>query len=269
VILHPDFANRTHFLDGFWEPAGYDPLMPRGANNRIVLTGSVGTPVDSKRRQLIASATGRRFDLSWWSAQQQDTLTTEQMATHQFPGAQFASVERNVVAGAPPTDCFGPDVKGTTFVVPPRFAFCEVEAARLSPTFRDTISAIASARSTSDSLPLHSSLVPGESLGMKPMRTPNGYTFNVTLSNPALLMVRTTWLPGWNVRIDGGKAGQTLCANHWMPAVAVPAGTHEIRFYYRPPHFRAAAAVSVLTCLVIIGGLIARHRARRFGAAAT
>ena len=97
---------------------------------------------------------------------------------------------------------------------------------------------------------------------MRPMRTPNGYTFDVSLKRPALLMVRTTWLPGWNVRIDAGRPTQALCANHWMPAVAVPPGKHEIAFYYRPRHFKAAMLVTLVTCIVLLGQTAMRRRVR-------
>ena len=39
VALPPEVANQSHLQEGLMETAGYDPLMPLGANNRVVLHG--------------------------------------------------------------------------------------------------------------------------------------------------------------------------------------------------------------------------------------
>jgi uncharacterized membrane protein YfhO len=91
---------------------------------------------------------------------------------------------------------------------------------------------------------------------MLPGRTPNQYDMEVRLKKPALVLLHSTWLPGWRVRVDGAKAEPTLLANSWMSGVLVESGTHRVSFYYRPVHFRLGLGMSALGCVALLGVLL-------------
>ncbi len=60
-------------------------------------------------------------------------------------------------------------------------------------------------------------------------------TVTITTSMPAdgYLVLADTYAPGWRAFVDG-QPSDVLKANGWSRAVAVPAGTHEVRFVYKP-----------------------------------
>ncbi len=78
---------------------------------------------------------------------------------------------------------------------------------------------------------------------------------------PAILVFSDSDYPGWQVTVDG-EAAQLLRANYLFKAVAVPAGTHAVRFTFRSDSFRNGAAITgvAVALLVILGVLFARRR---------
>lgn len=83
----------------------------------------------------------------------------------------------------------------------------------------------------------------------------NRQTVETETTGAMLLVVGDNYYPSWQVEIDGEPA-ELLRADHTLRAVAVPAGTHEVRFYYRSPLYRAAA-LTTLFSLVAAAALIA------------
>jgi len=80
-----------------------------------------------------------------------------------------------------------------------------------------------------------------------------------TLAAPGVLVVRDTWFPGWDARVDG-RPEPILRANHAFRALALGPGAHAVELAYRPLSLRLGIALS-------LGGLVALvavHRARRW-----
>ena len=69
----------------------------------------------------------------------------------------------------------------------------------------------------------------------------------VDAKTAGLLVLSDTYYPGWEADLDG-KPVEILRANGVMRAVAVPTGTHTVRFRYEPRSLQLGAAVS-LSCL--------------------
>ncbi|HKA85281.1 MAG TPA: YfhO family protein, partial [Acidimicrobiales bacterium] len=57
---------------------------------------------------------------------------------------------------------------------------------------------------------------------------------------------------GWRAEVDG-EAAELRAADHGVVAVAVPAGTHEVRLAYVPPGQRTGIWIAVLSALVLVG----------------
>ena len=94
----------------------------------------------------------------------------------------------------------------------------------------------------------------------------NSYEMRVTTDRPALLMVLDNYYPMWRARVDGNPV-DILRANYTFRAIPIPAGNHEVSFYYSADNIRIPALVSALLLMVlsIIGfgfPLLARLRAR-------
>jgi hypothetical protein len=96
--------------------------------------------------------------------------------------------------------------------------------------------------------------------------TPEDVRITVTTADPTLVVVRNTYDPGWSATVDGRPA-PLLATDYLVQAVAVPAGTHEIRLVYRDDEVArgmAAGAVVWLTLLASIpAALLRERRARR------
>lgn len=67
-----------------------------------------------------------------------------------------------------------------------------------------------------------------------------------------LLVLTDLFYPGWIAEVDGQPAPIRL-ANFAFRAVSVPAGTHTVRFVYRPKSLFWGAAVSAVALLVLVG----------------
>jgi hypothetical protein len=99
--------------------------------------------------------------------------------------------------------------------------------------------------------------------GPEPLRTEatfNTVTVSGTLLEPGWVVLADTYYPGWVATVDGEPA-EIIPANHAFRAVAVRAGTHTVRFEYRPRSFAVGAVVTLLSLVVwVAGAVMARRR---------
>ena len=72
-----------------------------------------------------------------------------------------------------------------------------------------------------------------------------------TLPAPGYLVLTDRWSPDWEASVDGAPA-PCLRANGIFRAVALPAGTHEVRFHYAPRLLVACAGVSLAAALALL-----------------
>jgi hypothetical protein len=63
-------------------------------------------------------------------------------------------------------------------------------------------------------------------------------------SEQGILILSDTYYPGWEAEVDGSAAA-LLRANHTMRAVVVPAGSHSVRFLFRPQSVRLGFLLTV------------------------
>ncbi len=64
----------------------------------------------------------------------------------------------------------------------------------------------------------------------------------------SFLVTSDTWYPGWQATVDGAPAS-IFRANYALRGVRVPAGSHLVKFEYRPTLFYLGTAISVLSLL--------------------
>ena len=79
---------------------------------------------------------------------------------------------------------------------------------------------------------------------------PTGMTVDVTLKQPALVLVVENSYPGWLATVDG-IAVEMLPANLCMQAIPVPAGAHQIDIRYEPSSFRMGRRISTAVLCVM------------------
>jgi hypothetical protein len=86
------------------------------------------------------------------------------------------------------------------------------------------------------------------------------------LTHPGLVVLADAFYPGWRAFVDGRPA-PVVATNHLFRGVAAPAGTHRIRFEYRPASVAQGAAASALgwSAIAVLALVSARRRARRAG----
>ncbi|MCX7020514.1 MAG: hypothetical protein WCK47_00980 [bacterium] len=97
----------------------------------------------------------------------------------------------------------------------------------------------------------------------EPSATPNRLHFIAETIYPVWLIVRSTWLPGWQLHIDGKHAGRPIETNGWMMGIPLDAGRHDIRLDYRPVGLTVARVISILGMLLCIVALITRDKRNR------
>jgi hypothetical protein len=81
-------------------------------------------------------------------------------------------------------------------------------------------------------------------------------------SGPRLLVVSDTHFPGWKAFVDGTEA-KILRANYLFRAIALPAGSHEVVFEYRPGSLRAGLGVSAVGLTLFIAVVAAAWQRER------
>lgn len=78
-------------------------------------------------------------------------------------------------------------------------------------------------------------------------RTANTATIKVgPLPEPRILTFLDAWYPGWLAYVDG-KEAPILRANEQFKAVSLPAGSHEVRFVFKPTLTFVALTISLAT----------------------
>lgn len=103
---------------------------------------------------------------------------------------------------------------------------------------------------------------------------PNRIWIAIHATRPGLLVIRSTWLPGWRVSgssLTGEQEHRPFRCNGWMTGHLVPAGFSFVKLSYAPLGWRLSLFVSLLASATLIltptGHLIQRYR--RQGAART
>lgn len=93
----------------------------------------------------------------------------------------------------------------------------------------------------------------------------NTITIGTTSACAGLLVLNNSWAPGWLATVDG-QAAPLLRANYLARAVALPAGSHEVRLTYAPRSFYLGLALTGATIVGLIAALLGgrgTHRNRR------
>ena len=93
--------------------------------------------------------------------------------------------------------------------------------------------------------------------------TPEDVRISVTTADPALVVVRNSYDPGWSATVDGAPA-PVLATDYLVQGVAVPPGTHEIRLVYRDDDIARGMAAGVIVWLLLLASIgVAMLRERR------
>lgn len=89
---------------------------------------------------------------------------------------------------------------------------------------------------------------------------PELLTVDAVASEAGFLVLTRAYDHGWEARVDGTRV-PLLRADLALSAVLLPAGAHRLELVYRPVAFRAGAAIS-LASLVILAGLVLAGKRR-------
>ena len=80
-------------------------------------------------------------------------------------------------------------------------------------------------------------------------------------ASPTVLLLNDKYDPNWQVEVDG-KSAPLLRCNYVMRGVQLPAGEHQVEFYYRPPaKYFWISAVAAVAAFVLLGYLVLTGRA--------
>ena len=96
---------------------------------------------------------------------------------------------------------------------------------------------------------------PATSLVQWVARRNNSFQLKVDAENDSVLVVSQTYYPGWRAWVDGQEA-QIVPADYALTGIAVTAGSHDVRFAYRPGSFWIGLAVTAVA-LLAVGVLLA------------
>jgi uncharacterized membrane protein YfhO len=80
---------------------------------------------------------------------------------------------------------------------------------------------------------------------------------------PAFLVTSDVYYPGWQATIDGEYA-QLFQTNYALRGLPVPAGTHTIRFDFKPLSLHQGASISVASLLLLCAAVFWLNVSPRF-----
>jgi hypothetical protein len=89
----------------------------------------------------------------------------------------------------------------------------------------------------------------------------NEVRVRVAAAEPSILVLSQAHYPGWKALV-GGREAPLLRADYGFLGVALGAGTHTVRFVYRPESLRIGALVSA-AALLAVGAVLFSSRRRR------
>jgi len=92
-------------------------------------------------------------------------------------------------------------------------------------------------------------------------RDPEHLALDVTSQTPAVLVLSELSYPGWRATVDG-RAAPLLNADGMLRAVALEAGSHQVEMRFRPASVSIGLAISAITLLLVLVGLILTRRHR-------
>ena len=81
--------------------------------------------------------------------------------------------------------------------------------------------------------------------------SPREVCIAVFARTPAFLQLADAYYPGWIAYLDGKKQN-ILRSDYALRAIKVPAGTHRVRFVYRPFSFYMGSATTLLSLILLI-----------------
>jgi hypothetical protein len=92
------------------------------------------------------------------------------------------------------------------------------------------------------------------------LRGPGFYELKAEAASDGWLVLTEADYPGWTATVDGAPA-PILRANHFVQAVKLTPGVHEVRFEFRSGSLRTGVAIAGATvALALAGALILRRR---------
>ena len=89
--------------------------------------------------------------------------------------------------------------------------------------------------------------------------TPEALSVDAESSEAGYLVLTRSYDRGWEARLDGAEVPLRR-ADLALSAVLLPAGAHRLELLYRPASFRAGAAISVASLVVLAGLVLAGQR---------
>jgi len=114
-----------------------------------------------------------------------------------------------------------------------------------------------------DELPIEQTSMLASSRGRNPESAVQFETYgtdrvrlNVTTEAPGLLVMSDANAPGWRACIDGVEV-PVVTANYAFRAVFVPAGTHQVSFFYSPGSFDLGLKLSLTGVAIVVAGWLA------------
>lgn len=232
-IMPVSMTNSSQLIEGLCDPDGYDPAGPALAVARTV---SFGKPTSHENAvALKEEAKGVRYEMMDTSGNVHESVPQQKRTyaiSERWPRADLADL---VTSYAETRQLDSGPIDGICNLV-----FMNADADRwrsaLPPGLADP---------TTESLAVR----------MVPQSSPNRMVFMCSLDRRAILVVRSTWLPGWQCWVDGIAKGRPLLVNAWMTGVPLPSGQHRVSLEYEPCGLNLALGLSlagILACACML-----------------
>ncbi|MBX7245974.1 MAG: YfhO family protein [Candidatus Sumerlaeaceae bacterium] len=223
-------TNGSQLIPGMYEPYGYDPMMPRLAGSRTIVPAPGQSPDEIRKAKFRALAASHSIEED--PSLQPETIP-QSLHTYSLSAVSTASVMAHLTPVVLPADDsheFGPLPGNRDFVSDDT---CDLIPNGLMGKNETTFTKITAS-----------------SVHQLDAETPNTLNFDIDSDGPNLLVVHSSYLPGWYYSVNGGPTALPACINGWMIGIPVKSGEQQVTLKYRP----VGIAPSIVTSLIALLG---------------
>lgn len=238
MVFPTSLTNRAQCFDLIGDAGGYDPLMPHLALARRNWTER---PLSTEQKRTL-----------YFNTVGIGATITEPFAQPESIAPRYRLMRLVVHSSMPAVGLT--TITTSLSVNPPQYSFGPVEDSTHTVANRETLEALLAWFKQDPGCSQMHNRFAHRIVRSYGLANPNSMRFFCISPQNALLVVSSTWLPGWRVEEAPNRRlfQRSLLVNGWMIGYPIPAGASWVAFRYAPPSWRVTVFFTLTTLAFLL-----------------